>query len=178
MEGVTGSIPVPPTTETQQNQHECGALADDVPASSCLNKPRTVPKCPKDLGTTRARRSRKVPEEPPVQKRSPASPASENGAKRNNQSSPRHNTKARSASQDSECRFLWLTRGATNLGFIEQAGDVYKALGNDERVLGSFSSLQDAADAVDAAFNGSASVPLSKGSSRQVGNLISAGGVE
>jgi hypothetical protein len=179
MEGVRGSIPLPPTTETQQNRHKHSIFAEDVPASSCLNKPRTVPKSPEDLGTKRARRSRKVPEEPTRQKRSPASPASENGAKR--KPSHRKNTKSRADAQESASKIFWITHGTTNIGYVRQSAASYEALDNDERLLGIFGSLREAADAVDAAFdgsNGSAPVPLSTGSTSQVGDSISAGGVE
>jgi hypothetical protein len=40
MEGVAGSIPAPPTTETQQNQPKHSASLVDVSASIGLNEPR------------------------------------------------------------------------------------------------------------------------------------------
>jgi hypothetical protein len=67
MEGVAGSIPAPPTTETQQNQPKHSASLVDVSASIGLNEPRTVPKRAMHLGKRRAKRSHRVP---PVERRS------------------------------------------------------------------------------------------------------------
>jgi hypothetical protein len=60
MVGVTGSIPVAPTTKSPvksaQNEHRIKRDA----ASARLNKPRTVPKCACGLGTAWAESSPKV----------------------------------------------------------------------------------------------------------------------
>src|SRR5260221_9063964 len=60
MVGVTGSIPVAPTIDPREIRlfHDHRALTTD--ASSCLNKPRTLPKSPPDLGNAWAGCSRKV----------------------------------------------------------------------------------------------------------------------
>jgi hypothetical protein len=100
-------------------------------------------------GKRRVKRSRKVPDgPPPLSKRSPASPASENGANRLNKCSKRKSTSARPNAQEPERHFYWIAHGQTNIGFVEQLGDTYKAIGADERELGTFDSLKAAADAI------------------------------
>jgi hypothetical protein len=85
-------------------------------------------------------------------KRSPASPASENGANRSNKYSKRKSTATRPNAQATERHFFWVTHGQTSAGFVEQVDETYKALGADERELGTFDSLKAAADAVSASF--------------------------
>jgi hypothetical protein len=105
-------------------------------------------------GKRRAKRSRKVPDGPSLQKRSPAMPASTNGANRKSKFvSRKNNTKAAQKYQATERHFFYITHGQTNLGFVEQVGETYEAIGADERDLGTFSSLKPAADAVSASYN-------------------------
>jgi hypothetical protein len=104
------------------------------------------------LGKGRAKRSRKVPDGPP-KKRSPAVPASTNGANRKSKFvSRKDNTKSAQKSQEIERHFFWITHGQTNAGFVEQIGESYKAIAADERSLGTFACLKAAADAVSAAY--------------------------
>jgi hypothetical protein len=145
-------IPSPAPNKSKKNQPQHGATSDDVPASIGLNEPRTVPNCLNGLGKRRAKRSRKVPDGPPLQKRSPASPASENGANRLNKCSDRKSTAVRPNAQEPERHFYWIAYGQTNVGFVEQVDETYTAIAADERPLGAFDSLTAAADAVSAAF--------------------------
>jgi hypothetical protein len=110
-----------------------------------------VPKCVDCLGKGRAKRSRKVPDSAP-QNRSPASPASENGAHRELKCSKWKSTSARPDAQGPEQHFYWIADGQTNAGFVEQIGESYKAIAGDDRSLGTFTSLTAAADAVSAAY--------------------------
>ena len=75
-----------------------------------------------------------------------------------NQSASREKTirKPRKNSQAVEQHFFYVTRGQTNAGFVQQFGEIYKAIGDDERELGAFGSLKAAADAVSASFGGAA----------------------
>jgi hypothetical protein len=84
----------------------------------------------------------------PPQKRSPASPASENGANRVKKCSKRKSTAARPNAQEPEQHFYWIADGQTNIGFVEQVDETYKAISADERELGTFDSLKAAANAV------------------------------
>jgi hypothetical protein len=103
------------------------------------------------LGKRRAKRSRKVPDGPP-QKRSPALAANKRRANRRIKKSQRkNNTKAGQDSQATDRHFFWITHGQTNLGFVEQIGETYKALDSDEQPIGLFDTLKGAADAVGAA---------------------------
>jgi hypothetical protein len=89
-----------------------------------------------------------------LSKRSPASPASETGPSRNfrkSKSSKRKSTPRRPDAQEPERHFYWIADGQINIGFVDQVDDTYKALGSDERELGTFSTLKAAADAVSAA---------------------------
>jgi hypothetical protein len=61
MVGVTGSIPVAPTTKPLANSALSIRWAVRPDASPCVNKPRTVPKCPADLGNRWALSSHIVP---------------------------------------------------------------------------------------------------------------------
>ena len=144
-------IPSPAPNKSPENQHERCVSCGDFPASIGLNEPRTVPKRPADLGKRRAKRSRKVPDGPP-QKRSPASPASENGAIREIKCSDRKFSAAGPNAQELERHFYWIAHGQTNVGFVEQVEED-KTLGADERDLGSFDSLKAAADAVTARYD-------------------------
>jgi hypothetical protein len=107
------------------------------------------------LGKRRARRSRKIPEGPPEetppQKRSPAVPASTNGANSNAKSRNRKSTSAKPSAQEPEQHFYWIADGQTNIGFVEQVGGADAAFDNDERRLGAFPTLEQAADAVSSA---------------------------
>jgi hypothetical protein len=97
-------------------------------------------------------RSGKATGDPP-QKRSPALVGSKRRADRNNEKSQREKnyTKAGQDSQAIERRLFWVTHGQTNVGFVEQIGKSYKAIAADERILGAFGSLKEAANAVSAA---------------------------
>jgi hypothetical protein len=111
-----------------------------------------MPNCADHLGKRRAKRSRKVPDGPP-QKRSPAVPASTNGANRKSKFvSQKDNTKSAQKSQEIERHFFYVTHGQTNAGFIEQVDQTYRAIAPDERIIGTFNSIKAAADAVSAAF--------------------------
>jgi hypothetical protein len=85
-------------------------------------------------------------------KRSPASPASENGAHRELKCSKRKSTSARPDAQERNRHFYWIADGRTNAGLVKQIGESYKALAADERPLGNFANLAAAADAVSAAY--------------------------
>jgi hypothetical protein len=102
-----------------------------------------------------AKRRRKVTDGPP-KKRNPTLAGNKRRADRNHRKSQRetNNTKARTKPQDAERRFLWVTSGSRNIGFIEQIGDSYNAIAADERALGVFGSLTAALDAVSAAHEG------------------------
>jgi hypothetical protein len=92
-----------------------------------------------------------------LSKRSPVSPASETRPSRNRRkstSSKRKFTPRRPDAQEPERHFYWIADGQTNIGFVDQVDDTYKALGADERELGTFSTLKAAADAVGAACEG------------------------
>ena len=84
-------------------------------------------------------------------------PASTNGANCKSKCvSRKNNTKAAQESQAVEQHFFYVTHGQTNAGFVQQFGEIYKAIGDDERELGAFGSLKAAADAVSASFGGAA----------------------
>ena len=151
MEGVAGSIPAPPTTKSRANRHKHSGSTVDVPASTSLNEPRTVPKRVDRLGKRRAKRSRKVLNGPP-QKRSPTLAANKRRANRLNKCSKRKSTAARPKAQEPERRFYWITSGQVNIGFVEQIDETYRAISADERDLGTFSIFKAAADAVSAQY--------------------------
>jgi hypothetical protein len=89
----------------------------------------------------------------PPQKRSPALAGNKRRANRKSKFvSRKDNTKSAQKSQEIERHFFWITHGQTNAGFVQRLGDSYKALGADERALGTFASLTAAADAVSAAY--------------------------
>jgi hypothetical protein len=70
-------------------------------------------------------------------------PASTSGANRKSKFvSQKENTKAGQKSQGIEHHFFYVTHGQTNVGFVEQVNDTYKAIGADERELGTFGSLK------------------------------------
>jgi hypothetical protein len=60
MVGVTGSIPVAPTTKCPGKSAVLANFSEDDRASQCLNKPRTLPKILTELGNAWAIRSCKV----------------------------------------------------------------------------------------------------------------------
>src|ERR1700722_4590842 len=66
-----------------------------------------------------AKRRRKVPDGPP-KKRNTTLAGNKRRADRNHRKSQRetNNTKARTKPQDAERRFLWVTSGSRNIGFI------------------------------------------------------------
>src|SRR5271168_2174170 len=88
-------------------------------------------------------------------KRSPALVGSKRRANRKNEKfQQKNNTKSGPKTQDIERHFYWVTRGQTNVGFVEQIGEDYRAIDADERGLGTFGSLKAAADAVSAIYEG------------------------
>jgi hypothetical protein len=106
------------------------------------------------LGKSRAKRSRKAPDGRP-QKLSPTLAGNKRRANREKKFSGPKSTATRPNAQGPE---------RSNVGFIEQIGEIYKAIGDDERELGTFNSLKAAADAVSASFNqGSCPEPCSGG---------------
>jgi hypothetical protein len=112
------------------------------PSASALEAP---------LSRLRAKRSRKVPDDPP-QKRSPALVGSKRRANRKNRHVQRTDTtKADQKRKGAQHRFLWVTSGSQNIGFIEQVDETYTAIGADDQTIGVFTSLKAAADAVSAA---------------------------
>jgi hypothetical protein len=149
MEGVRGSIPLPPTTETSANQRKLDISATGDRASTSLNEPRTVPSGPIDLGKRRAKRSRKVLDGP-HQKRSPTLASNKRRANRLNKCSNRKSTAARPGAQESERHFYWIADGQTNIGFVEQVEETYRAISADEWGLCTFDGLKAAADAFSA----------------------------
>ena len=82
-------------------------------------------------------------------------PASTNGANcKSKFVSRKENTKAAQKSQATERHFFYVRHGQASAGFIEQVDKTYRAIGADERELGTFDSLKAAADAVSASFGG------------------------
>jgi hypothetical protein len=61
-------------------------------------------------------------------------------------------TKSEATPQAVERHFFYVTNGQTNIGFVKQIGEIYKALDSDEQQIGSFDALKAAADAVNAAY--------------------------
>jgi hypothetical protein len=122
-----------------------------------------VPNGAAHLGKRRAKRSGKVLDGPaPLSKRSPASPASETVPFRKirTTSSKRKFAAPEPNAQDVERHLYWVAHGQTNVGFIEQTGETYKAVGADERELGTFDALKAAADAVSASYDKSSHAVL------------------
>jgi hypothetical protein len=76
--------------------------------------------------------------------------ATKRAANSKNKSLRKNNTKTRQDSQATERHFYWVTHGQTNAGFVDQVDGTYKAIGADERELGTFSTFKAAADAVSA----------------------------
>jgi hypothetical protein len=151
MEGVRGSIPLPPTTETPPNQAKIDTSEIGDRASTSLNETRTVPSSPVSLGKRRARRSRKIPEGRQVDKsEAPPRRPAEHGANRVNMCSDRKPTAAKPDAQEPERRFYWIANGQTNIGFVEQVDETYRAISADEWGLCTFDSLKAAADAFSA----------------------------
>lgn len=108
-----------------------------------------MPKRVDRLGKRRAKGSRKVLDGP-HQKRSPTLAANKRRANRLNKCSEQKSTAARPNAQGLERHFYWIAYGQTNVGFVEQVDDTYRAIGADEQELGTFASLKAAADAVSA----------------------------
>ena len=69
MVGVTGSIPVAPTTYPLEDTQISSLYGGLVPALKCQNRARTVPICPQTLGNARAKRSAGVPPDLPITKK-------------------------------------------------------------------------------------------------------------
>jgi hypothetical protein len=105
-------------------------------------------------GKRRAKRSRKVPDGPSLQKRSPASPASENGANRKSKSSQKQITKVAPKSQASERHFFWVTDGQITAGYVERADNQFEAFTADGHRLGIYSTLKAASKAIPVAHGG------------------------
>jgi hypothetical protein len=128
----------------------------DIQAENC--KPRSKrPKRSQRVRASSANRKKPSEVDPPgPRKRSPASPASENGANRELKCSKRQSTATRPNAQEPERHFYWVTHGQTNIGFVEQVDKTYKAISADDRDLGTFDCLKAAADAVSASFGGAA----------------------
>jgi hypothetical protein len=121
---------------------------NDLTASDILSADALSAECPRKRFGGRSERSTGDP----PQKRSPASPASENGAHRELKCSKRKSTSARPDAHGPEQHFYWIADGQTDAGFVEQIGESYKAIAADERALGTFANLTAAADAVSAAY--------------------------
>jgi hypothetical protein len=118
-----------------------------------------VPRRRPDLGTDRAKRSRKVPEGPPDPEKRRAAPAGTEGGpnrKISKSRSPRKTTLRPEKSQASKRANLAVYSGQVLLGLIEvrQGGSDFAAFTSGGRFIGSFPSLKAAADAVDAAASG------------------------
>jgi hypothetical protein len=111
------------------------------------------------LGKSRAKRSRKVPDGPP-QKLSPTVAGKKRRANREKKFSGPKSIAARPNAQGPERHFYWIAHGQTNIGFIVQIGETYRAIGAGERKLGTFASLKAAADAVSAHYDKSSCAEL------------------
>jgi hypothetical protein len=137
------------STLTEEN------AADDGSARS-LNKPRTVPRCRPDLGTERARGSRKVPDGPPDPENERAAPAGSKGGSNRNKAksrSPRNITLRPGNSQAANAS-LSVYDGQKWLGRIEQSDREYDAYSVADCFLSSHRTLKEAADAVAASGGG------------------------
>src|SRR5262249_23067385 len=89
LDAETGSIATASTTISRPEKSANPAHCDNCGgASSCLTKPRTVPRCLPDLGTAWAKRSRKVLDGPLNAKR-PASAEAKCGAHERSKSKSR-----------------------------------------------------------------------------------------
>jgi hypothetical protein len=142
--GAMGGFPSPAPNKSLENQHQCVSIGD-VPASTSLNEPRTVPTCPADLGKRRAKRSRKVPDGAPLQKRRAGSASTEHGSKSKSRSPRKTQEPVQAAKQQS----LYVYDGQIWLGRIEKDGDLgFAAFTTADGLLGSFENLKAAADAV------------------------------
>jgi hypothetical protein len=142
-----------PLQKSQENSQLLRGSGEDVAASKCLNKPRTVPKRGAGLGTARAKGSQKVPDEgPPHKKRRPGRSFGERAGPKSKSSKHNENNKDQSAEQGVERRRLTLTHGQEAAGFIEQLGKQFTASAIDGRRLGIFTSLKAAANAISDAF--------------------------
>ena len=151
-------IPSPaPITHNENAEKSAHSLrsSDDVLASIGLNKPRTVPTCPIDLGKRRAKRSRKVPDGPPDKKRSPASVGAERGADRRNSKSLscKISSKRCPSTQESD-RWLSVYDGRIRLGSIIGNGDKFSVILPNGALLGSFKTLRQASAAISTAQGG------------------------
>jgi hypothetical protein len=105
-------------------------------------------------GSEHASISKRSSKKQSLAKRSPASPASEARPFRNlrkSKFSKRKSTPRRPDAQEPERHFYWIADGQTNIGFVDRVDHIYKALGSDERELGTFDTFKAAADAVSAA---------------------------
>ena len=103
--GVTGSIPVAPTSKTSNKPTFFRAFSDQLPASSDLNKPRTVPNCAERMGNSRAESSHKVLDGPPPDPKSQSPAIWENhGAQKNDQLAGLIGTENKSAARHKQDR--------------------------------------------------------------------------
>jgi hypothetical protein len=103
------------------------------------------------------RRSDNATGDPPRKrrkKRHPTLAANKRRANRLDKCSKPKSTATKPDAQEPEQHFYWVTHGQTNAGFVEQVDETYRAIGADERDLGTFNSLKAAADAVSASFGG------------------------
>jgi hypothetical protein len=147
-------IPSPAPNKSPENQHQRCVCGGDVSASICLNEPRTVPNSLAGLGKRRAKRSRKVPERSPLQKRRAGSAATERGSKSKSRSHCK-TTLRQGPAQAPRHPSLYVYDGQICLGRIEQDGDHgFAAFTTADCPLGSFGDLKAAADAVGAANGG------------------------
>jgi hypothetical protein len=138
-----------------KNRRKCSTSGADASASTSLNEPRTVPNCADRLGKRRAKRSRKVPDGPPIT-RSPT-PVDETGAgpKANNSSLRKNkNSKKPTKTQEIERHHLAVSDGHVTVGFIDQEGECFSSTDADGRKLGVFQSLRTAFYAVSVACEG------------------------
>jgi hypothetical protein len=139
-------IPSPAPNKAPRNQYQDSCFGDDIPASICLNEPRTAPNFLAGLGKRRAKRSCKVLRG--LQRRGIALAAAEREAPSKGKSSQADTTKGASKSQTCERHFFWVTHSQINVGFVAQAGDDFTARDASGRKIGVFESLKTAADAV------------------------------
>ena len=97
MVGVTGSIPVAPTISRPEKSANAAHCDNCGGASSRLNKPRTVPRCLRDLGTAWAKRSRKVLDGPLNAKRPASAEAHERSKSKSRETNGKRRNPARAS---------------------------------------------------------------------------------
>jgi hypothetical protein len=147
--GVEGSNPFARSKKSSAKSTHLAENASSDGASRRLNKPRTVPTCPPDLGKWRAVRSRKVPEGPPdPQMRRPA-PLEQREPNRRGSKSQKDITPHHADPQDYD-RELSVYDGTIWIGNVKQNGRRFDAFSTVPayRFIGSFGSLKEAFGAV------------------------------